>query len=119
MNRGRSTLVILLCAALVLALCVLALAGCGGKKEEASDNGGTSGGTTGTAGGDAAQVASCQANLRTINAAIQTYEAGEGKKPANIQALVPKYLKKIPQEPTGGTYSISGGKAVCSKGHTY
>lgn len=112
-------MVLFLCAALVLAPCVLALAGCGEKKEEARDNNATGSGTTGTGAGDAAQVSSCQANLRTIDAAIQAYEVGEGKEPASVQALVPKYLKKVPEEPTGGTYSIRGGKAVCSKGHTY
>ena len=117
MGRGRPAPVVIFCVMLSLVLCVLALAGCGEKKEEApAGNSGTSG-TTGTGVGDAAQVASCQANLRTIDSAIAQYESATGKKASSLQALVPTYLRSIPQEPTGGTYSISGGKAVCSKGH--
>jgi hypothetical protein len=110
MTRGRTALLPLACAALVF---LVLLGGCGSKQETQPV------GTTGTASGDAAQLAACQANLRTIDAAIAQYKAANGKDPKSLQDLVPTYLRSIPQEPMGGTYSISGGKAVCSKGHTY
>jgi hypothetical protein len=113
MRRGRLVTAVIFTVALTLALCVLALAGCGSKTEEAPV------GNTGTPQGDAAQLASCQANLRTIDAAIATYQAGTGKLPTSLQALVPTYLRAAPQEPMGGSYSVSGGKATCSLGHKY
>lgn len=104
----------LACAALILCLGLLAAAGCGGGGGEASG----AGGTTGTSQGDAAQLAACRGNLRQIDAAARMYEAENGKQAPGIQALVPKYLPKVPAEPMGGTYSLRGGKAVCSLGHT-
>ncbi len=112
MRRGTIVTVVVLTAALFLALCVLTLAGCGSKTEEAAPVG-----NTGTPQGDAAQLAACQANLRTIDSAILQYQAGTGKLPTSLQALVPTYLRAAPQEPMGGSYSISGGKATCSLGH--
>ena len=109
MTRGRTAL-LLACAALML---LVLPSGCGSKQEAQPV------GTTGTEIGDAAQLASCQANLRTIDAAIAQYKAANGKDPKSLQDLVPTYVRSIPQEPMGGSYSISGGKAVCSKGHTY
>jgi hypothetical protein len=120
-KRSMTALFLCVCAALALSLCVLVLAGCGGNNEESSDNGTSSGntGTTGIPQGDAAQLAACQGNLRMIDAAARVYEASNGKTAPNIQALVPSFLPKVPTEPMGGTYSLRGGKAVCSKGHTY
>jgi hypothetical protein len=114
MKKERIVTIVILTVALSLTLCVLALAGCGSKTEEAAPVG-----NTGTPQGDAAQVASCQANLRTIDSAIVQYQAGTGKLPSSVQALVPNYLRSVPQEPMGGSYSISGGSAHCSLGHTY
>ncbi len=54
-----------------------------------------------------------------IDSAARMYEASKGTQAPNIQALVPEFLPKVPTEPMGGTYSLRGGKAVCSKGHTY
>ncbi len=43
------------------------------------------------------QQAACKANLRTIDAAIMSYEAddptGNGTSPANLNDLVPDYIK--------------------------
>ncbi len=111
MGRTRCASFVLFCVAVTA--CLAVLAGCGGKQEAAPS------GTTGTPSGDAAQLASCQANLRSIDAAIAQYRAANGKDPRSIQDLVPTYLRSVPQEPMGGSYSISGGKAVCSRGHSY
>lgn len=112
MRKERIVTVVIFTVALSLALCVLALAGCGSKTEEAAPVG-----NTGTSQGDAAQVATCQANLRTIDSAIAMYQGSTGKLPTSLQALVPSYLRSVPQEPMGGSYSVSGGKATCSLGH--
>jgi type II secretion system protein G len=72
-----------------------------------------------------AKVRTCQANLRTMDGAIQTYAAGTGADPATLAALVPVYLKAVPTEPTGGTYTLVASTATaaahvtCSAGHTY
>ncbi len=98
----------------MIAACLALAAGCGG-----GDKGEAPSGTTGTETGDSAQLASCRANLRTIDSAVSQYRAANGKDPRGLQELVPTYLRSIPREPMGGSYSISGGKAVCSEGHSY
>ena len=113
MKKDRIVTIVILTVALSLTLCVLVLAGCGLTTDEAPV------GNTGTPQGDAAQVAACQTNLRTIDSAIVQYQAGTGKLPSSVGALVPNYLRSAPQEPMGGSYSVSGGKAKCSLGHTY
>ena len=62
----------------------------------------------------------CQANLRTIDSAIQIYRA-EGTTHAASMAKLGTYLVKVPRCPSGGTYSItgSGTYATCGEtGHT-
>ena len=49
----------------------------------------------------AANGAKIQADLRTIDSAIMMYFAATGGYPANIAALVPNYLAKAPEPPTG------------------
>lgn len=67
-----------------------------------------------------AKVKTCQANLRTIDGAIQVYYAEVGSAPADVAALVTgTYLKEAPTEPTGGSYAIVSSSAACSAGHTY
>lgn len=66
-----------------------------------------------------AKVKTCQANLRTIDGAIQVYYAEIGAYPTVAQLSTGTYLKAWPTEPLGGTYTIASGAAVCSLGHTY
>lgn len=56
----------------------------------------------------------CQANLRTLESAIQTYNATAEKWPPNINALAPDYVKTVPYCPKAradaaatDTYSFS------------
>ncbi len=65
-----------------------------------------------------AKTKTCQANLRTVDGAINTYAAENGAYPTAMSQLT-NYLKATPSEPFGGSYSISSGVAVCSLGHTY
>ena len=46
-----------------------------------------------------AKTRSCQANLRTMDGAIQTYGASAQTDPTNLNELVPTYLKRIPDCP--------------------
>lgn len=46
-----------------------------------------------------AKSRSCQANLRTLDGAIQTYAADTQTDPASLAALVPTYMKTIPRCP--------------------
>lgn len=72
-----------------------------------------------------AKIKTCKANLRTMDGAIQTYGATNQTDPADLDALVPTYLKELPTEPTGGSYSLiaatsaAPAHAECSEGHTY
>ena len=69
----------------------------------------------------------CQANLRTMDGAIQTYQADTQLSAAALADLVPAYLKEIPSEPTGSGYnfvaatSAVAAHAVCTAAtpHTY
>jgi len=47
----------------------------------------------------------CQANLRTIDGALNTYYAENGQFPTSsaVSSLVPTYLKAVPIEPFSGT----------------
>ncbi|RJQ54420.1 MAG: type II secretion system protein [Actinobacteria bacterium] len=65
----------------------------------------------------------CQANLRTLNGAIQSYAGdNEGNYPTALGDLDPNYVRVVPSCPgngtTNGTYSFSGSGAametVCS-----
>ena len=73
-----------------------------------------------------AKERTCEANLRTMDGAIQTYQADQNVVATGLTDLVPTYIKEIPAEPTGGTYSfnvaVSGTSAAyvsCSAGHSY
>ena len=73
-----------------------------------------------------AKERTCEANLRTMDGAIQTYGADKQADPTSLADLVPTYIKAVPTEPTGGTYSfnaaVSGTSAAyasCSVPHTY
>lgn len=69
---------------------------------------------------DSIKEKECQANLRTIDGAIQVYYAKHGDYPYSIDNLVSSNgLKKAPVEPFGGKYSIVIDCATCSKGHKY
>lgn len=53
-----------------------------------------------------ANTAATEANLRTIDSAIQMYYMQEGEYPSKIGQLVPTYFKKVPTDPGGGTYYL-------------
>ncbi len=42
-----------------------------------------------------------QIDLAYVNQAIQTFQAGEGHLPKDLQEMVPNYLAKVPQAPLG------------------
>ncbi len=72
-----------------------------------------------------AKLRTCEANLRTMDGAIQTYGADQQVDPTAISDLVPTYIKEIPTEPLSGTYAFVAGNSTapahvtCSNGHTY
>jgi len=73
-----------------------------------------------------AKEKTCKANLRTLDGAINTYEAENSVTPTTQAQLEgpPAYLKAWPREPFGGSYDISSGTAVCvpptgMTAHTY
>ncbi len=72
-----------------------------------------------------ARMRTCQANLRIIDGAIQSYESDGGTPLASLDDLPPQYLRSVPAEPTGGSYSLVAATeeaptyAACSAGHTY
>ena len=94
-------------AVLVLSLMVLSIVavsgGCGRK---------TTGTQSATEGGfiertkGAANDAARQANLRTIDLAVELYYASKGSYPTDISQLGPEYLPKVPTDPAGGTYYL-------------
>jgi hypothetical protein len=93
--RAAAPLVALL---LLTSLAALALAGCGGAGNPAD--------IVNNAQDQANNVAR-QANLQTINTAIQVYVAEhEGTKPTDISQLVSYLGGKIPSDPMGGTYYV-------------
>jgi len=49
----------------------------------------------------AKKYAEKQIDLATVNQAIQTFNAAEGRYPKDLQEMVPNYLGKIPQAPYG------------------
>lgn len=71
---------------------------------------------------ESAVTGACQDNLRTINSAAMTYSAATGHYPSSISELVPNYMRKMPECPDGGSYTLSKTNpphAVCPNGHTY
>ena len=61
-----------------------------------------------------AKTRSCQANLRTLDGAIQTYGADAQTDPSALSDLVPTYLKKVPSCPvnSGHTYGLIAANAA-------
>jgi len=85
---------------------------------------------------ESAYKSTCQANLRTIDGALQTWKAANPNLPYPTTiddvkaALVPDYIKTWPSCPqggaTGGAYTVAAGAdgssaptIVCPNGHTY
>ncbi len=61
----------------------------------------------------------CSNNLRQIDAAKDQYAMdNDNQAPADLDALVPTYIKKTPDCPAGGTYSLEslGSHPTCSEG---
>jgi len=44
----------------------------------------------------------CQANLRTLDGAVHTYQASQNKWPSGMSDLAPDYVKKEPKAPING-----------------
>ena len=61
-----------------------------------------------------AKIRTCQANLRTMDGAIQTFGADNQADPTSIADLVPTYIKEAPSEPTGGTYTFNAAVSATS-----
>lgn len=97
---------------LVLTLLLLVTAGCGGESAAPEEGGGSESGIGVPV--TKAESTACAANRSAIQSAAQQYKLMEGKPPASVQQLVPKYLQKAPTCPEGGSYSISGDRVVCS-----
>lgn len=55
---------------------------------------------------EAADTAAREANLKTIDSAIQMYYIENGEYPTDINQLVPSYLRYLPTDSQGGTYYI-------------
>ncbi len=55
---------------------------------------------------NSAKIRTCQANLRTMDGAIQAYAATHGSDPATLAALAPEQLKEVPTCPDSGTYTF-------------
>lgn len=72
-----------------------------------------------------ASVRTCQATLRTIDSVIQAYISIRKACPSSLEDLKPGFIDKIPEEPSGGSYSLVAATeeappyASCSAGHTY
>lgn len=56
---------------------------------------------------DGAYRRTCQANLRTLESAIQTYNATEEAWPGNIRSLTPNYIKTVPYCPKAKAAGVS------------
>lgn len=103
--EGASKRIISVFVMLLLILSVAAVsAGCGSK---------TTGTQSATEGGlieqtmEVANEATRQANLRTIDSAVEVYYATKGSYPTDINQLVPELLPKLPTDPAGGTYYLT------------
>ena len=73
-----------------------------------------------------AKLKTCFANLRTLDGAIQNYGSEQQVNPTALADLFPLYVKEIPSEPFGGTYTfvpavtnISAAHVACDMGHSY
>lgn len=89
--RSTAMIIVLLTGVSLLAFC----AGCG-----------TATPTVYTMDDTAKLTPTQQANLRTIDGAINTYNAQTDKYPTNISQLVPDYMKHIPIDDKKGVYFL-------------
>ncbi|MGD9755377.1 MAG: type II secretion system protein [Acidimicrobiia bacterium] len=53
---------------------------------------------------DRGTESACKADVKSVEVAMEAYNADEGSYPASINALAPKYLRSLPANPD---YSIS------------
>ncbi len=112
-----------------LLLIAAVLAGCGSNSTSgtAENNNDSTTTSQGNSQGGQSQLSPCQQNLLAIDSAALDYKIkNSGQHPATVDVLVPNYLKTLPVEPFGGTYTLvedtghgDNVKAVCSQGHTY
>ncbi len=102
---------VFICCLLVVALTLFAV-GCGGSGSDDSSKDSEPGGTINEMEQEANEAAR-EANLRTIDSAIQTYYATNGTYPTDISQLSTYFVRGIPRDPMGGTYYIvvQGGEA--------
>lgn len=104
---------ILVVPAVFLVVIAMLAVGCDGGGQLAGETApGAQAGTSSPVG--QAEVAACAANRRAISSAAQQYQAVKGQAPSSIQQLVPEFLPSIPACPSGGTYTLSGTRVVCS-----
>lgn len=83
----------------VLALCVVVMAGCGGEDATTPE----ADGAKGILGQKGAAVSSL--DHTKIQNAVTHYQVGTGKFPASLDDLVPDYLPVLPKKGDGSAYS--------------
>jgi hypothetical protein len=69
---------------------------------------------------DNAVAARCMSNQRALRASIAAFKlAHEGRAPANLDLLVPRYLPAVPHCPSGALYQYDAqsGELLCPEGH--
>ena len=89
----RKTMLVLIGLALVATL-ALALPGCGSSASSRTSP----------------QGRTCLANMRTVDSAIEAYNALKDAYPKSMQQMVGAMLKKVPVCPAGGKYVWVDGK---------
>ncbi len=102
---------------LLVALTVLTFAGCGsGDADSPGSDANDPNSSSAPQKGPTAQAeaASCAANRKTIEVAVEQYYFTEGSYPTTIKQLVPGCLQSIPACPSGGTYTLAGNTVTCS-----
>ncbi|MBC7253369.1 MAG: hypothetical protein H5T72_05285 [Actinobacteria bacterium] len=104
---------ILVAVSITLLIVVPALAGCGGGNQPSGETGTGSQVIPGSPVGEA-EASACAANRRAISSAVQQYQAVKGQIPTSIQQLVPEFLQSVPACPSGGTYTLTGNRVICS-----
>jgi hypothetical protein len=69
---------------------------------------------------DIAVAARCMSNQRALRASIAAFKlAHEGRAPANLDVLVPRYLPAVPHCPSGALYQYDAqsGELFCPESH--
>ncbi len=69
---------------------------------------------------DQANVMKCLANQHTLRSAITMYRiAHNGANPSSLYDLVPRYIRAVPECPSGGAYDYdeTTGAVSCPSGH--